>query len=186
MKTGNTNRNKWIKVRLSETEHETVKQMAAEAGCTVSEFVRVVLLNRSPIVAKKGLARLADGNDGERRSAKISISLTDKERKWINERAVWLGCTPTALVRRLIFSNDDIAPVVIDTNAVKDVYLELHREGVNLNQLMAYLNSYKGNADTSGVAATLKKVNKQIDRLEIAMDKLEMQQKKKAEGDEST
>lgn len=182
MKTENTNRNKWIKVRLSETEFETVKQMAAEAGCTVSEFVRTVLLNRSPIVAKKGLARLMDGNNGERRNTKISINLTDKEREWIDERAVWLGCTPTALVRRLIFSNDDIAPVVIDTSLMKAVYLELHREGVNLNQLMTYLNSYKGNADTSGVAATLKKVNQQIDRIEDAMDKLEAQQKKKTDG----
>ena len=75
----------------------------------------------------------------------------------------------------LIFSNDDIAPVVIDTRVLDDAYLELHRQGVNLNQLMTYLNTYKSNADTSGVSATLEKVYASLDKIENVLGDIENQ-----------
>ena len=101
---------------------------------------------------------------------KISVRLTQEERAWIDERAAWMGCTPTELIRKLMFSNEDIAPVVIDTKALRQTYLELHRQGVNLNQLMTYLNTYKANADTRGIAQTLSKVYASLDKIEQVID----------------
>lgn len=164
-----------ICIRLTDNELAAVKSMAAESGRTVSEFARSRLLYHDRMPSMAGLIRLAKGNAGEKRDVKLSVRLTKEERAWIDERAAWMGCTPTELIRRLIFSNEDIAPVVIDMNAVKETYLELHRQGVNLNQLMAYLNTYKGNADTRGIAQTLAKVYAALDKLDEVIDDVKKQ-----------
>lgn len=168
-------KSRWVHVRLSETDHALVKEKAKKEGKSISDYARCVLLRREQGDVKKGLRRLADGNSGAKRSTKISVRLTAEERTWIEERAAWMGCTPTALTRMLIFSNDDIAPVVIDTRVLDDAYLELHRQGVNLNQLMTYLNTYKSNADTSGVSATLEKVYASLDKIENVLGDIENQ-----------
>ena len=80
-------------------------------------------------------------------------------------------------MRKLMFSNEDIAPVVIDTEALRQTYLELHRQGVNLNQLMTYLNTYKANADTRGITETLSKVYASLDKMDEVIDSV----KKKTE-----
>ena len=177
LKIGTQNRDKWIKVRLSETELAAIKKAAAESGRTVSEFARARLLQHDRTEPKAGLIRLAKGNAGEKRNVKISVRLTEEERAWINERAAWMGCTPTELIRKLMFSNEDIAPVVIDTEALRQTYLELHRQGVNLNQLMTYLNTYKANADTRGITETLSKVYASLDKMDEVIDSV----KKKTE-----
>jgi uncharacterized protein (DUF1778 family) len=177
LKIGTQNRDKWIKVRLSETELAAIKKAAAESGRTVSEFARARLLQHDRTEPKAGLIRLAKGNAGEKRNVKISVRLTEEERAWINERAAWMGCTSTELIRKLMFSNEDIAPVVIDTEALRQTYLELHRQGVNLNQLMTYLNTYKANADTRGITETLSKVYASLDKMDEVIDSV----KKKTE-----
>lgn len=177
LKIGTQNRDKWIKVRLSETELAAIKKAAAESGRTVSEFARARLLQHDRTEPKAGLIRLAKGNAGEKRNVKISVRLTEEERAWINERAAWMGCTPTELIRKLMFSNEDIAPVVIDTEALRQTYLELHRQGVNLNQLMTYLHTYKANADTRGITETLSKVYASLDKMDEVIDSV----KKKTE-----
>lgn len=177
LKIGTQNRDKWIKVRLSETELAAIKKAAAESGRTVSEFARARLLQHDRTEPKAGLIRLAKGNAGEKRNVKISVRLTEEERAWINERAAWMGCTPTELIRKLMFSNEDIAPVVIDTEALRQTYLELHRQGVNLNQLMTYLNTYKANADTRRITETLSKVYASLDKMDEVIDSV----KKKTE-----
>lgn len=177
LKIGTQNRDKWIKVRLSETELAAIKKAAAESGRTVSEFARARLLQHDRTEPKAGLIRLAKGNAGEKRNVKISVRLTEEERAWINERAAWMGCAPTELIRKLMFSNEDIAPVVIDTEALRQTYLELHRQGVNLNQLMTYLNTYKANVDTRGITETLSKVYASLDKMDEVIDSV----KKKTE-----
>lgn len=159
-----------ICIRLTDKELAAVKKAAAESGRTVSEFARAQLLQHGRTEPKAGLLRLAKGNAGEKRNVKISVRLTQEERAWIDERAAWMGCTPTELIRKLMFSNEDIAPVVIDTKALRQTYLELHRQGVNLNQLMTYLNTYKANADTRGIAQTLSKVYASLDKIEQVID----------------
>ena len=178
LKIGTQNRDKWIKARLSETELAAIKKAAAESGRTVSEFARARLLQHDRTEPKAGLIRLAKGNAGEKRNVKISVRLTEEERAWINERAAWMGCTPTELIRKLMFSNEDIAPVVIDTEALRQTYLELHRQGVNLNQLMTYLNTYKANADTRGITETLSKVYASLDKMDEVIDSVKKRRKR--------
>ena len=162
-----------INVRLTGGELAAVKRAAAEEGATISEFARARLLQRDSAEPKAGPLRLAKDDAGERRSNRITIRLTDSELLWIVERAAWRGCTPTALVRMMAFFNNDIAPVVIDTRSLDAAYLELHRQGVNLNQLMAYLNTYKGGADTSKVARALEKAYASLDIIENILEDAE-------------
>ena len=162
-----------INVRLTGGELAAVKRAAAEEGATISEFARARLLQRDSAEPKAGLLRLAKGDAEERRSNRITIRLTDSELLWIVERAAWRGCTPSALVRIMAFSINDIAPIVIDTRSLDAAYLELHRQGVNLNQLMAYLNTYKGGADTSKVARALEKAYASLDIIEDILEDAE-------------
>ena len=77
----------------------------------------------------------------------------------------------------MIFTGDDIAPIVIDTSLLKKTYLELNRQGTNLNQLMTYLNTYKSNADTNSVSEALDKVSAQLDHLNEIVNDLKRQER---------
>ena len=163
-----------LRVRLSTDEMEQIRCLAAESGCTVSAYARQTLLH--PPKTKLKLPSLLQENGGIR-SAQLRVRFTETERAWLEERANWLGCGIAELIRQLLFGRADFSPIVLDTSLLNKAYLELHYQGVSLNQLMVHLNTYKGKADTSGVEETLRKLNDQLDRLDAVMDDLERQKK---------
>lgn len=114
---------------------------------------------------------------GRRPFDRLCIRFTPGERAWLEERAAWLDCTVSSLVRRVLFSEKVFQPVVIDAGALRKAWLELHYQGVNLNELMAHLNTCKGEADARDVEGVLAKVDRQMDRLDGIMDDLERQKR---------
>ncbi len=164
-----------IRIRLSAEELKRVRDSARRAGCSMSEYAREAMGLSQTSSQDEG--REGAPLDGGFRSDRLRIRFTPEERAWLEERAAWLGCTVPSLVRRMLFSEKVFQPVVIDASALRKAWLELHYQGVNLNELMAYLNTYKGKADTHGVEDVLAKVDRQMDRLDGIMDDLERQKK---------
>lgn len=164
-----------IRIYLSSEELKQVRDSARRAGCSMSEYAREKMgLSQTP---SQGDGGEGGPSGGGFRSDRLCIRFAPEERAWLEERAAWLGCTVSSLVRRMLFSEKVFRPVVIDASALKKAWLELHYQGVNLNELMAYLNTYKGKADTHGVESVLAKVDRQMDRLDGIMDDLERQKK---------
>lgn len=161
-----------LNLRLTDEEWARIADAAHASGASVSEYVRSVVLHpgRQP---KQRRSRF-EGSP-HCRTERIRINLTPDERAWVEQRARWLGLGVPATVRLMLFSGKDVDPVVIDTTALREVYLELSREGINLNQLVRHLNACGGEADASGVPEALRKVVEQLDRLNGVMDAMESQ-----------
>lgn len=164
-----------IRIRLSAEELKQVRDSAKRAGCSMSEYAREKMgLSQAP---SQDEGREGAPSGGGFRSDRLCIRFTPGERAWLEERAAWLDCTVSSLVCRVLFSEKVFQPVVIDAGALRKAWLELHYQGVNLNELMAHLNTCKGEADARDVEGVLAKVDRQMDRLDGIMDDLERQKK---------
>ncbi len=72
----------------------------------------------------------------------ILIRVTDKEREIIKRKAARLGMTVSEYVRTALVHSDNLNVTMIDVEPVEKIATELHKQGVNLNQLMKFLNTY--------------------------------------------
>ena len=72
----------------------------------------------------------------------ILIRVTDKEREIIKRKAARLGMTVSEYVRTTLIHSDNLNITMIDVGPIEKIATELHKQGVNLNQLMKYLNTY--------------------------------------------
>lgn len=72
----------------------------------------------------------------------ILIRVTDKEREIIKRKAARLGMTVSEYVRTTLIHSDNLNITMIDVGPIEKIATELHKQGVNLNQLMRFLNTY--------------------------------------------
>lgn len=72
----------------------------------------------------------------------ILIRVTDKEREIIKRKAARLGMTVSEYVRTTLIHSDNLNVTMIDVGPIEEIATELHKQGVNLNQLMKFLNTY--------------------------------------------
>lgn len=76
----------------------------------------------------------------------ILIRVTGKEREIIKRKAAKLGMTVSEYVRTALIHSDNLNITMIDVRPVEKIATELHKQGVNLNQLMKFLNTYGADA----------------------------------------
>lgn len=76
----------------------------------------------------------------------ILIRVTDRERETIKRKAAKLGMTVSEYVRTALIHSDNLNITMIDVRPVEKIATELHKQGVNLNQLMKFLNTYGADA----------------------------------------
>ncbi len=72
----------------------------------------------------------------------ILIRVTDKEREIIKRKAARLGMTVSEYERTTLIHSDNLNITMIDVGPIEKIATELHKQGVNLNQLMKFLNTY--------------------------------------------
>ena len=72
----------------------------------------------------------------------LKVRVTDKEREIIKRKAARLGMTVSEYVRTSLIHSDNLNVTMIDVEPVEKIATELHKQGVNLNQLMKFLNTY--------------------------------------------
>ena len=72
----------------------------------------------------------------------LKVRVTDKEREIIKRKAAKLGMTVSEYVRTALIHSDNLNVTMIDVEPVEKIATELHKQGVNLNQLMKFLNTY--------------------------------------------
>lgn len=77
-----------------------------------------------------------------KREKNILIRVTDKEREIIKRKAARLGMTVSEYVRTTLIHSDNLNITMIDVGPIEKIATELHKQGVNLNQLMKFLNTY--------------------------------------------
>ena len=74
-----------------------------------------------------------------RKERSILIRVTDKEREIIKRKAAKLGMTVSEYVRTALIHTDNLNITMIDVRPIEKIATELHKQGVNLNQLMKFL-----------------------------------------------
>ena len=77
-----------------------------------------------------------------RKERSILIRVTDKEREIIKRKAAKLGMTVSEYVRTALIHTDNLNITMIDVRPIEKIATELHKQGVNLNQLMKFCNTY--------------------------------------------
>lgn len=151
-----------VKLSLSKTEKEFLRNTANAVSLSVSELVRLVLIYQVVELPKPDYVRDCgkDADDGARRTNNIQIKVTDEEKERLKEKAASLGCTVSDYMRRSALHGETN---VLDLNLepLESIKHEYRKQGVNLNQLMYFLNRTKGKSyNDKEVAVVLKKVRK--------------------------
>lgn len=72
----------------------------------------------------------------------ILVRVTEKERNILKRKAKKVGLTVSDFVRSSLIHSDNLTITVIDTSVLSKTLFELHKHGVNLNQLMKFCNTY--------------------------------------------
>lgn len=72
----------------------------------------------------------------------ILVRVTEKERNILKRKAKKVGLTVSDFVRSSLIHSDNLTINVIDTSVLSKTLFELHKHGVNLNQLMKFCNTY--------------------------------------------
>jgi hypothetical protein len=68
--------------------------------------------------------------------------LTTREKEILRRKAKKVGLTVSDFVRSSLIHSDNLTINVIDTSVLSKTLFELHKHGVNLNQLMKFCNTY--------------------------------------------
>lgn len=71
----------------------------------------------------------------------LKVRVTDRERETIKRKAAKLGMTVSEYVRTTLIHSDNLNITMIDVSPIEKIASELHKQGVNLNQLMKFLNT---------------------------------------------
>ena len=66
----------------------------------------------------------------------ILVRVTEKERNILKRKAKKVGLTVSDFMRSSLIHSDNLTINVIDTSVLSKTLFELHKHGVNLNQLM--------------------------------------------------
>ncbi|MFB6455893.1 plasmid mobilization relaxosome protein MobC [Chitinophaga sp. Hz27] len=76
--------------------------------------------------------------ESEKRVVQVNIRLTFSENQRVNDLAKAVGITPANLIRQKLFAGK--FPPIKHSPIEIDLYRELHRIGVNLNQATHWIN----------------------------------------------
>jgi hypothetical protein len=68
--------------------------------------------------------------------------LTTREKEILKHKAKKVGLTVSDFVRNSLIHSDNLTINIIDTSVLSKTLFELHKHGVNLNQLMKFCNTY--------------------------------------------
>lgn len=72
----------------------------------------------------------------------VLVWMTERERNTLKRKAAKLGMTVSEYVRTALIHSDNLNITMIDTTPLEKLETELQKQGVNLNQLMKFLNTY--------------------------------------------
>ncbi len=78
----------------------------------------------------------------QRKDKAVLIKMSESERKALKRKAKKYGMTVSEFVRSYLIHSDNLSIAVIDTTPIRKAFFELHKHGVNLNQLMRFCNTY--------------------------------------------
>lgn len=76
------------------------------------------------------------------KTMRFELRLTAKEKEILKRKAKKYGMTVSELVRHALIHSDDLSIATIDMAPLKKMVFEIHKHGVNLNQMMKFLNTY--------------------------------------------
>lgn len=76
------------------------------------------------------------------KTSRFELRLTTREKEIIRRKAKKVGLTVSDFVRSSLIHSDNLTINVIDTSVLSKTLFELHKHGVNLNQLMKFCNTY--------------------------------------------
>lgn len=84
----------------------------------------------------------------------VLVWMSEKERNTLKRKAKKYGMTVSELVRHALIHSDDLSIATVDTAPLKKLAFEMHKHGVNLNQLMRFCNTYGLEAFNEGQVAS--------------------------------
>lgn len=76
------------------------------------------------------------------KTSRFELRLTTREKEILKRKAKKVGLTVSDFVRSSLIHSDNLTINVIDTSVLGKTLFELHKHGVNLNQLMKFCNTY--------------------------------------------
>ena len=76
------------------------------------------------------------------KTSRFELRLTTREKEIRRRKAKKVGLTVSDFVRSSLIHSDNLTINVIDTSVLSKTLFELHKHGVNLNQLMKFCNTY--------------------------------------------
>lgn len=76
------------------------------------------------------------------KTSRFELRLTTREKEILRRKAKKVGLTVSDFVRSSLIHSDNLIINVIDTSVLSKTLFELHKHGVNLNQLMKFCNTY--------------------------------------------
>lgn len=97
----------------------------------------------------------------QRKDKAVLIKMSESERKTLKRKAKKLGMTVSEYVRTALIHSDNLNITMIDITPLEKVAPELQKQGVNLNQLMKFLNTY--GADAYNADETLRVLTREGD-----------------------
>ena len=173
MATDRVLKNATVKLSMTSLEKELLQGIAARAGVSISELVRLVIVYQTIELPEPPSGTLGSINTIDDRSELLQVHLTASEKQAIKERAQSLGCSMSDLVRRTAITGKVVKQNDFDIEAVRKMTHELQKEGTNLNQLMYFLNRNGiGGYDASEVKGTVWKLRDALHKAYKLLDKL--------------
>ena len=159
MATDRVLKNATVKLSMTPLEKELLQGIAARAGVSISELVRLVIVYQTIELPEPPSGELGKINRIDDRSELL--------------RAQSLGCSMSDLVRRTAIAGKVVKQNDFDIEAVRKMTHELQKEGTNLNQLMYFLNRNGiGGYDASEVKGTVWKLRDALHKAYKLLDKL--------------
>lgn len=96
---------------------------------------------------------------------RINLSLSEEEYHYIQHNANFLGLKPTAYLKNLALSEDLYTPK-IDFEIAQKIYSEIHRIGINLNQLTKEIHTqFFEDEEIEQLETQLKNIKEEVKKL---------------------
>lgn len=173
MATDRVLKNATVKLSMTPLEKELLQGIAARAGVSISELVRLVIVYQTIELPEPPSGTLGSINRLDDRSELLQVQLTASEKQAIKDRAQSLGCSMSDLVRRTAITGKVVKQNDFDIEAVNKMTHELLKEGTNLNQLMYFLNRNGiGGYDASEVKGTMWKLRDTLRKADMLIDEM--------------
>lgn len=119
MATDRVLKNATVKLSMTSLEKELLQGIAARAGVSISELVRLVIVYQTIELPEPPSGTLGSINRIDDRSELLQVHLTASEKQAIKERAQSLGCSMSDLVRRTAITGKVVKQNDFDIEAVR-------------------------------------------------------------------